>query len=230
MIPKDRHQPELVLSAVKEMLNNLQLEYIDLLLVNWLYADDSTLKSDGYSIKGLGLVPIMDTWKAMEALVVSGKVRAIGVSNFSRIILEMMIPRCRIVPAVNQTEVHPHNPEHKLVNYCQSKGITVIGHSPLGGNCVRVMDDKLIKDIAKSHGCTPAQVIISWLWVRGIAVIPRSNNKSRLKKNLCTVPLTLDEMQVIGKIEKRERRFDSKCSIEELEQIFYGQEIKHPSV
>ncbi|KAJ2800775.1 hypothetical protein H4R20_003936 [Coemansia guatemalensis] len=229
-IPEDMLQPELVPCAVKEILNELQLDYLDLLLVNWPSSTGSGLKNDVYGAKCYGPVPIMDTWKAMEALVDSGKVRAIGVSNFSRAVLEMMIPQCRIVPTANQIEVHPHNPEHNLVNYCQLKGITIIAHSPLGGGSVRVMDDDLIQSIAKSHNCTPAQVIISWLWVRGIAVIPRSNNESRLKQNLSTVSLTLDEMQMIGRIQKRERRLDSGNNIEELTQIFYGNASKCPVV
>ncbi|KAJ2084441.1 hypothetical protein H4R24_000071 [Coemansia sp. RSA 988] len=222
MVPEDSHRPELVASAVKEMLGELQLDYLDLLLLNWPCAMNSGSTNGINRAKSLGSVPIMDTWGAMEALVDLGKVRAIGVSNFSRAVLELMIPQCRIVPAANQIEIHPYNPEHELVNYCQFKGITIIGHSPLGGGSVRVMDDKLIQSIAKSHKCTPAQVIISWLWVRGIAAIPRSNNANRLKQNMCTVSLTLDEMQMIGKIQERERRFNFGHDIEELTRVFYG--------
>ncbi|KAJ2827405.1 hypothetical protein IWW50_001899, partial [Coemansia erecta] len=185
-IYQNKHRSELVPGAVDEILEELGLEYLDLLLMHWPYALKPEQGSTDFTADDLENVPIMDTWKAMEALVDQGKVRSIGVSNFNKSVLEKMVPQCRIKPVTNQVEVHPYNQQHELVKYCQQQEIVVTGYCPLGGNKISVMDDSFIKRIADAHSCTPAQVALSWLLARGIVVIPKSTNEVRLKQNLHT--------------------------------------------
>ncbi|KAJ1880484.1 hypothetical protein LPJ57_002227 [Coemansia sp. RSA 486] len=227
---QNRHRPELVAGALDEILNELQLEYLDLLLIHWPFAMKADKNAMPQTANDLEDVPIMDTWKAMEALVDNGKVRAIGVSNFNKDILEKMLPQCRIVPAVNQVEIHPYNQSPELVKFCQANGITVTGYCPLGGSKISVMDDDFIKRVAEAHACTPAQVALSWALARGIVVIPKSTNELRLKQNLQKVTLTSDEMRMFGKIQNHERKVDPGRDLKELEWIFHEDKAKCPLI
>ncbi|KAJ2845096.1 hypothetical protein GGI22_006666, partial [Coemansia erecta] len=208
----------------------LQLDYLDLLLMHWPFATNPETGYDGFNTEDIENVPIMDTWKEMEALVDKGKARAIGVSNFNMTILEKMLPQCRIVPAVNQIEVHPYCQQPELVEFCKSHDILVTGYCPLGGTKINVMDDDMINRIAEAHAGTPAQVALSWSLARGIAVIPKSNNPTRLKQNLKILTLTSDEMRMIGKIQKHERKVDPSRDHESLKWVFHPDEAQCPVI
>ncbi|KAJ2029414.1 hypothetical protein IWW57_001727 [Coemansia sp. S610] len=227
---ENRHRPELVAGALDEILNELQLEYLDLLLMHWPYAIKPEANAMSFASSDIENVPIMDTWQAMEDLVGTGKVRSIGVSNFNQTILEKMIPQCRIVPAVNQVEIHPYLQAKELVKFCKKSGIAVTGYCPLGGRRVNVMNDNFIKHVAEAHIGTPAQVALSWALARGIAVIPKSTNEIRLKQNLHQVTLTSDEMRMIGKIERHERKVDPASDNEELEWVFHEDKMECPVI
>ncbi|KAJ2714278.1 hypothetical protein H4R19_001813 [Coemansia spiralis] len=227
---ENRHRPELVAGALDQILSELQLEYLDLLLVHWPFALNPEIGYDDPTPSDLDNVPIMDTWRAMEALADTGKVRAIGVSNFNATILRKMLPQCRIKPAVNQIEVHPYNPEHELVAYCQNNDIAVTGYCPLGGVRINVLGDATIAGIAAAHGCSPAQVLISWQTARGIITIPKSTNPERLKQNLQGVTLTLDEMHTIGQMKTRQRWWDPCSIIPELEWVFHENDAECPLI
>ncbi|KAJ2783225.1 hypothetical protein H4R18_001826 [Coemansia javaensis] len=227
---QNNHRPERVAPALDEILDELQLDYLDLLLMHWPYALSPDMGHMGFSTSDLDPVPIMDTWRAMEILVESGKVRAIGVSNFNKSILQKMLPQCRVVPAVNQVEVHPYNPEHELVAFCEISGIAVTAYCPLGGFRVDVMGDATVQAIAKAHKCTPAQVLLSWLIARGIAAIPKSTSSARLAQNLQMVPLSLDDMQSLGRITTRQRKVDPSRDTPELKWIFHESEAECPLI
>lgn len=73
-----------------------------------------------------------ETWRQMEAVYESGKVKAIGVANWSVPYLEDLSKTWKVVPAVNQVELHPYLPQFKLRDYCQKHGILLESYSPLG--------------------------------------------------------------------------------------------------
>ncbi|KAL2831133.1 NADP-dependent oxidoreductase domain-containing protein [Aspergillus cavernicola] len=166
------HDPENVEAAVNRSLRDLQTDYLDLYLKTGLI--------------DVVEVPIKDTWVAMEALVAKGKVRSIGVSNFTQEKIEDLLKTARITPAVNQIEAHPYLQQRDLLEWSKKQGIIVTGYSPLGNNIYnipRAVDDPLVIETAKTLGKTPAQVLIGWAVQRGTAVLPKSVTPERIQSN-----------------------------------------------
>lgn len=98
----------------------------------------------------------------MEKLVGSGKVRAIGVSNYSLRYLEQLLPQATVIPAVNQIENHPSLPQQEIVDFCNQNGIHITAYSPLGSTGSPMFTAEPIVAIAQKRGVTPATVLLSW--------------------------------------------------------------------
>lgn len=98
----------------------------------------------------------------MEKLVGTGKVRAIGVSNYSVQYLEELLPQATVIPAVNQIENHPSLPQQEIVDFCKSKGIHITAYSPLGSTGSPLFTAKPIVEVAEKRGVSPATVLLSW--------------------------------------------------------------------
>ena len=121
----------------------------------------------------------------MQKLPATGKVKNIGVSNFGIKNLEKLLKHqsCKIVPAVNQIELHPNNPSPKLVAYCKEKGIHCTGYSCLGSTDSPLYKDPTLLLISDRLGKTPQQVLLKWGVHKGWSVIPKSVTKSRIDAN-----------------------------------------------
>lgn len=119
----------------------------------------------------------------MEKLLSTGKVKTIGVSNFSIKTLEVLLPQATIVPAVNQVQMHPCLPQHDLLEYCTKKGIHVTAYTPLGRADSPFFSDDTVLKVAEKNKITTAQVVLSWGVQRGTSVIPKSEKEERLKAN-----------------------------------------------
>jgi glycerol 2-dehydrogenase (NADP+) len=104
----------------------------------------------------------VQTWQAMEKLVKTGKVKAIGVANYSVRFLKELLPHATIVPAVDQIENHPSLPQQEIVDFCKSKGIHIMAYSPLGSTGSPMMTEALIVEVAKRRNITPATVLLSY--------------------------------------------------------------------
>lgn len=102
------------------------------------------------------------TWKSMEKLLTTGKVKAIGVSNYSVKYLEELLPQATVVPAVNQIENHPSLPQQEIVDFCKEKGIVITAYSPLGSTGSPLFTAAPIVEVAQKRGVTPATVLLSW--------------------------------------------------------------------
>jgi len=101
-------------------------------------------------------------WKNMEKLVGSGKVRAIGVCNYSKKYLEELLPHATVVPAVNQIENHPALPQQEIVDLCKEKGIHIMAYSPLGSTGGPLMSAEPVTKIAEKHGVKASTVLLSY--------------------------------------------------------------------
>jgi glycerol 2-dehydrogenase (NADP+) len=143
----------------------------------------------------------------MQKLPATGKVRNIGVSNFGIKNLERLLndPSCRIVPAVNQIELHPNNPSPRLVAYNKEKGIHSTGYSCLGSTNSPLYQDPTVQHIANSKGKTPQQVLLMWGLLKGWSVIPKSVNKTRVEQNfqLDGWELTAEEIGQLSSLKDR---------------------------
>jgi diketogulonate reductase-like aldo/keto reductase len=148
------------------------------------------------------------TYAAMEKLLQTGKVKAIGVSNFTKNKLERLLSTATIVPAVNQIEVHPYLQQPDLFEYCHSKGIQVAAYSPLGNNQVgepRTVDDPLVAELAQKLGLDIGQVLYSWGVQRGHVVLPKSVTPSRIESNLKVAELPKDAFEQLNGLERHKR-------------------------
>ena len=123
----------------------------------------------------------VDTWKAMEKMYESDRLRAIGVSNFQIHHLERLIKDTSIVPAVNQIEIHPYLTQDALRDFDSSHGIATEAWSPIAQG--KVLDDPFIVAIAEKLGKTPAQVVLRWYIQRGEIVFPKSVTRKRVEEN-----------------------------------------------
>jgi len=198
------HNPELVEVGCRQSLKNLGLEYMDLFLIHFPTAFKGCTTGVRYPKDEFGNViyadiDICDTWKAMEQLVHKGLVKSIGMSNFNSDQLTRILSKCTIPPAINQVEVHPYFSNRKLVEWCMARGIRVTAYSPLQNQEKRMpgepslLEDPVLLEMAQRYRKTVAQVILRWVFQRGIVVIPKSVKKHRMEENFNVFNFHLSE-------------------------------------
>lgn len=171
------------LKAFDASLERLGLDYLDLYLIHWQQLDRNKY---------------LDTFRAFQKLQADGRVRSIGVSNFTEPTLDRLVDTLGTVPSVNQIEVHPYLPNVELRKYNASKGIATEAWSPLGSGVV--LKDPVIAEIARAHGVSPAQVILRWDLQVGLITIPKSVTTSRIAENFDVFGFALTDDE-IGRID-----------------------------
>ena len=159
--------------ACQGSLGRLGLSYVDLYLIHW-------------PVQGLG----NETWRAMVWLLDQGKVRAIGVSNYSIKNLKEVLNASDIVPAVNQVEFHPFLYQEELLRFCKKTNIQLEAYSPLTRG-KRLNHPNLVK-VANKHGKTPAQVLIRWGLQHDVVELPKSIHVDRIQENSRVFDFSLD--------------------------------------
>lgn len=185
------------------------------------YGFDQTLRAFDKSAKKLGVSQIdvlilhqpmpqhfertVNAYRALESLLESRQVRAIGVSNFMPHHLAALREQTTIVPAINQIELHPYFAQTAVQRANADLGIVTQAWSPIGGitfypgwgeDRKSVMEDETIAEIAASHGKTPAQVMLRWHLQQGRSVIPKSTNPARIAENIDIFRFELDAAEV----------------------------------
>lgn len=210
-----KHAPKDVEPALRQTLADLQVEYLDLYLMHW-----PVVTNDDGEMVSLDEIPLIDTWKALEACRDKGLCKDIGVSNFSKKKLQDLCKDAKVKPAVNQIEMHPYLQMKDLVEYGTQEGIHFTAYSPLGSkdrpasikndNEKPILEDPTIMTIAEKHSATPAQVLISWALERGTSCIPKSTSPERLQQNIDATKLKLDQddMETISKLDAHARYVD----------------------
>ncbi|GAA2156833.1 diketogulonate reductase-like aldo/keto reductase [Humibacillus xanthopallidus] len=167
----------------------LGVEQIDLLILH------QALPSDFDST--------LEAYRALESLLEAGKVRAIGVSNFMVDHLTALLETAKVVPAVNQIEVHPYFQQKRVQEFGAAHGILTQAWSPIGGitfyrdgRHASTLQDPVIGGIAATHGRSPAQVMLRWHLQRGRSVIPKSTKAHRIAENFDVFDFDLSDAEL----------------------------------
>ncbi|CAK7898090.1 glycerol 2-dehydrogenase (NADP(+)) [[Candida] anglica] len=193
---KDQRNAE---EALNTSLKKLGLDYVDLYLIHWPRA----LKADGEVDTEWSYI---ETYKSLQKLLSSGKVKSIGVSNFSKSKLQKLLadPEVTVKPAVNQIESHPLLPQHELHDYLKEQGIIAEAYSPLGSTGAPLFKYETVTKIAAKNKVEPATVLISWNVQRGAVVLPKSVTDSRIISNLETIVLPDEDFEELNKLADKE--------------------------
>ena len=160
-------------ASIDESLRKLQTDYVDLLLIHQAYGD------------------YYGTYRAMENALATGKVRAIGVSNFQKGRFVDLALHVDVKPAVNQLEVHVFSQQTGIEPYLKEYGTTLMAWSPLGQGRNGLFTNEVLAAIGNQYGKTPAQVALRYLTQRGIVAIPKSVHADRMKQNIDIFDFTL---------------------------------------
>lgn len=204
------HRPELVKPAFDASLERLRLDYLDLYLIHTPFAfqpgDEQDPRDENGNVIYDSSVTLLDTWKAMEDLVDSGRCGAIGLSDISLSQLLPIYEAARIKPAVVQVESHPYLPETELLEFCKEKGIVFLAFAPLGhGIKPGPLEDPAVLAVAARVSKTPAQVLLAWAVQRGTALLTTPKTKARAQENFDISSLPEDAFDEINRIKTRQR-------------------------
>jgi 2,5-diketo-D-gluconate reductase A len=176
------HGFDKTLRAFDASMQRLRLDILDLYLIHW-----PTPERNLY----------VDTWRALERLLAEGRVRAIGVSNFTPAHLDRLLAETEVVPAINQVELHPGFPQDALRAAHAKHEIVTEAWSPLGRGH-GLLDDPLVVDVAAAHDRTPAQVVLRWHVQLGHVVIPKSVRPERIRENFAVFDFELSDEEMSG--------------------------------
>lgn len=208
--------------SLDHSLKDLGLEYVDLLLQHWPLCFDSSGKHekkfgqprdeegnflyDDDPVNGTGY---LDFYARLEKLhQTTGKIKSLGVSNYSIERLEKLLPVAKVKPVVNQIEYHPQLPQQDLVDYCKKNQIVIEAYSAFGSDGAKVLQIPLIKELAKKYDVTENEIAIAYHILSGRVALPRSSNLERIRSIIRLPPLTDEELASLYEVgEKDPKRY-----------------------
>lgn len=176
------------IASFKESLKQLQLDYVDLLLLHWPIHET-----------------FFDSWRALEDLKAAGLVKSIGTSNYGMIHLQYLATQAREMPVVNQLERHPWFNQAAMLKFDRQHDIVTQAWAPLGRG--RMMDEPVLTELATKHQKSPAQIILRWQYQSGISFIPKSAHAERIVENAAIYDFELSpaEMTMIDELNRNTR-------------------------
>jgi len=208
------HEPDQVEKAFQRSFDDLNLDYIDLYLIHFPVAFQRVLLNgknefnlypvdkDGKTLNAD--VDYVDTWKAMEKLVETGRVRSIGISNFNSQQVDRLYSMASIKPVTNQVECHPNLNQRKLIEFCAARNITITAYSPLARPSTHddrklAISDPKVSEMSQKYKKTPAQIILRYTIQNGAAIIPKSTHKNRIEENfdVFDFELSASDMEIL---------------------------------
>lgn len=179
--------------AVEKTLERLGTDYIDLLLIH---------QPAGNYLAG---------YKLMEKAYKEGKVRAIGLSNFTVAQIQEILDICEVKPAILQTEVHPYSQEQELKEFLAKENMVIQAWYPLGHGDKALIQEPVFSKLAEKYGKSNAQIILRWHIQAGNVVIPGSKNPEHIRANFDLFDFSLSdgEMAEIAALNKDKRYYTS---------------------
>ena len=179
--------------AVEKTLHRLDTDYIDLLLIH---------QPSGNYIAG---------YHALEKAYKEGKVKAIGLSNFTTEQIKEILSTCEINPAILQTEIHPYHQENELKAFLRENGMVAQAWYPLGHGDKALLEEPLFAELGKKYGKSAVQIILRWHTQAGNIVIPGSKNPDHIKSNFAMFDfeLTAEELLAITALNRNVRYYNS---------------------
>ena len=180
--------------SFEKTMHNLGFSYLDLFLIHapWPWNDRGLDCTEGN----------IASWKAMEELYRQGKVRAIGVSNFSISDITSILDNCEIVPMVNQIRLYIGHMQEELTDFCRKRNILAEAYSPLATG--RILKSETISEMAKQYSVSPAQVCIRYLLQKELLPLPKSTHANRIAENTeMGFILSVSDMKTLDKMSEQ---------------------------
>lgn len=202
-----------VAESFDKSLKDLGIDYIDLYLVHWplglvsnkespIGEEDFWPKNEDGTYKYDDKFSTLNTWKQMEKVYEQGKIKAIGVSNFSIPVLKELLANTKVVPVVNQLEMHPLLPQTELVKFCEENKIVVEAWRPLATTTPLLFENEQLLKMASKHDTSVGNLLISWHIAEGRSVIPKSVKKSRISGNAKYIELDKEDLEILDNLHK----------------------------
>ncbi len=171
--------------AFDRSLKRLQLDYLDLYLIHQPFGD------------------VHGSWRAMQELLREGRIRAIGISNFTPDRVMDLILHNEVIPAVNQIETHPFQQQTAAQRFLEENRVQLQSWGPFAEGRNNLFQNELLRSIGNKHQKSIAQVVLRWLTQRGVIAIPKSVRKERMIENFDIFGFVLspDEMTAIQSLD-----------------------------